>query len=234
MSRLVWDQTGQRKYSTGVDRGVVYARAEDGSYPSGEAWNGLLSTTLSPSGAEPSPLYANNNKYLNLISKEELSFTIGAYTYPDSFAECIGEKEIVKGVMAKQQNRKPFGFTCRNLIGNDTQGTAHGYEIHLIYGAQASVSESAFTTINESPEATEMTWECSTTPVAVNGCEPTSLITISSLTADPAKLKALEDILYGSADVEARLPMPDEIVTLMGTSVVNYSTPKSTPTSDTK
>lgn len=233
MSRLVWDQTGERKYSTGVDRGVVYKRAEDGSYPSGEAWNGLISTTLSPSGAEPTPLYANNNKYLNLMSKEELAFTIAAFMYPDSFAECIGEKEIVKGVMAKQQNRKPFGFTCRNLIGNDTQGTEHGYEIHLIYGAQASVSESAFTTINESPEATEMSWECSTTPVSVNGCEPTSLITISSVTADPAKLKALEDILYGSADVEARLPMPDEIVTLMGTSVVNYSASNSnsTPTS---
>ena len=215
MSKLMWDQLGEKLYETGVDRGVVYPQA-GGAYPAGEAWNGLISVTKSPSGAEATALYANNQKYANLISKEELSFSIEAYTYPDSFAVCNGEAEVVAGVYVGQQKRTPFGFTYRTLIGNDTEGTKKGYKITLIYGAFAAPSEDADTTINDSSEAKTMSWECSTTPVSMAGFEPTASIEIDSTKVDADKLKALEEALYGTADKEAYLPLPDEVAELVG------------------
>lgn len=217
MSKLTWDQTEKRLYETGVDRGVVYPQKE-GAYPEGAAWNGLISVTLTPSGAEATPLYANNHKYLNLMSVEELGGTIEAYTYPDEFAECNGAKELAPGVKVGQQKRKAFGFSFRNLVGNDTEGDAHGYKLHLIYGALAAPSEEANTSINDSPEAKTMSWEFSTTPVEVEGFEPTSHIEIDSTKVDAEKLAALEAILYGSEEGTARLPLPAEVATLIGTS----------------
>ena len=212
--KLKWDQTSERLYETGVDRGVVFPQV-GGAYPKGAAWNGLTGVTLSPSGAEPSPLYANNAKYLNLMSVEELGGTIEAYTYPDEFAECNGEKELVAGVRIGQQTRVPFGFCFRTLIGNDVSGTDYGYKITLVYGALASPSEQSNATVNDSPEAKTMSWEFSTTPVEVTGFEPTASIEINSTTVDPEKLAALEAILYGSGETEARLPLPNEIAELM-------------------
>lgn len=215
MSKLTWDQVGEREYETGVDRGVVYPQ-ENGAYPKGAAWNGLISVTQSPSGAEPTPLYANNRKYLNLLSVEELGFSIEAYMYPDEFAECDGSASVATGVRIGQQKRKTFGFCYRSLIGNDTEGTSHGYKIHIIYGALAAPTEQADTTVNDSPEAKTMSWECSTTPVDVPGFEPTASIDIDSTTVDPTKLAALEAILYGTESEEARLPLPEEIIELIG------------------
>ncbi len=214
MAKLQWDQIGERLYETGVDRGVVYPQV-DGAYPAGAAWNGLTNVTLSPSGAEATPLYANNNKYLNLMSVEELGGSIEAYTYPDEFAECNGAKELVAGVKIKQQPRKAFGFCFRTLIGNDTEGTEHGYKITLVYGALASPSEDANATVNDSPEAKTMSWEFSTTPVAVEGFKPTASLDIDSTKVGEGKMKALEDALYGTADKEAYLPLPEEVITLL-------------------
>lgn len=212
---LQWDPVGERRYETGVDRGVVYPQA-GGTYPEGEAWNGLISVTKSPSGAEATPLWANNKKYANLISSEELGFSIEAYTYPDSFAQCNGEAEVVAGVRVGQQKRVPFGFTYRTMIGNDVDGTKAGYLISLIYGAYAGPSEDADTTINDSPEAKTMSWECTTTPVDMAGFEPTAIIEIDSTKVDAEKLAALEAVLYGSGETKARLPLPDEVATLVG------------------
>lgn len=216
MSKLVWDQIGERLYETGVDRGVVYPQVS-GAYPKGAAWNGLTNVTLTPSGAEASPLYANNHKYLNLVSVEELGGTIEAYTYPEEFAECDGSATLAPGVRVGQQKRKAFGFCFRNLIGNDTDGTAYGYKLHLVYGCLAAPSEQANATVNDSPEAKTMSWEFSTTPVELEGFEPTSSIEIDSTTVDAEKLKALEDILYGTESEEARLPLPSEVAELLGT-----------------
>lgn len=215
MAKLLWDQIGERTYETGVDRGVVYPQV-GGAYPAGAAWNGLTAVNLSPSGAEPSPLYANNYKYLNLMSVEELSGTIEAYTFPDEFAECDGAKELAPGVKIRQQSRKPFGLSFRTLIGNDTEGTKHGYKITLVYGCLSSPSEQSNATVNDSPEAKTMSWSFTTTPVEVEGFEPTASIEISSLDVEPAKLKALEDVLYGTADEEAYLPLPAEVAELIG------------------
>lgn len=215
MSKLVWDQTGERLYETGVDRGVVYPQV-GGTYPKGAAWNGLTNVTLSPSGAEATPLYANNHKYLNLMSVEELGGTIEAYTYPDEFAECDGSASLANGVRIGQQKRKAFGFCFRNLIGNDVDGTAYGYKLHLVYGCLAAPSEQANATVNDSPEAKTMSWEFSTTPVDVEKFEPTASIEIDSTTVDADKLAALEAILYGSDSEEARLPLPDEVATIFG------------------
>ena len=214
MSKLVWDPIGDRRYETGVDRGVVYPQV-DGAYTKGEAWNGLISVTKSPSGAEATPLWANNRKYANLISAEELSFSIEAYMYPDSFAQCNGEKELAPGVYVGQQKRVPFGFTYRTMIGTDTDSKA-GYKISLIYGAYAGPSEDADTTINDSPEAKTMSWECTTTPVDMAGFEPTAIIEIDSTKVDETKLAALEAKLYGTESEEASLPTPDEVVALIG------------------
>lgn len=215
MAKLVWDQTGERLYETGSDRCVLYKQSADGSYPKGVAWNGFTGLTESPSGAEPTKLYANNGVYLTLTSVEEFGATLTAYMYPDEFGECDGSAEPVAGVSVGQQKRSPFGLCYRTLIGNDTEGEKHGYKLHMIYGAKVSPSEKAYQTVNDSPEATEMSWEINTTPVAVEGYDPTALITVDSTKVDSAKLKALEDILYGSATEEARLPLPDEIFTIL-------------------
>lgn len=216
MSKLVWDQSGQRFYETGVDRGVLYVQ-EKGLYSKGVVWNGLVSVTESPSGAEATAVYADNIKYLNLVSAEEFGASIEAYTYPDEFAQCDGSAEIATGVMIGQQARKAFGLCYRTLIGNDVDGTDHGYKIHIIYGALAAPSEKAYSTVNDSPEAMTLSWELTTTPVSVAGFKPTACVTIDSTKVDAEKLAALEAILYGSDDEEARLPLPDEIVTLIGT-----------------
>lgn len=217
MAKLVWDKTGERFYETGVKNGVLYPVATGGTYPNGVAWNGLTAITESPSGAEASPLYADDTKYLNLYSVEEFGATVEAYTYPDEFAECDGSAEIAPGVKAGQQKRKSFGLSYRTVMGNDTETNNYGYKLHLIYGAMAAPSQKAYATVNDSPEAITFSWELTTTPVAVAGFEPTSCITIDSTKADPAKMKDLEDILYGTEDEEPRLPLPDEIAQLMGT-----------------
>lgn len=214
MAKLKWDQMGERLYETGVDRGVVYPQ-EDGAYPKGAAWNGLTNVTLSPSGAESTPLYANNTKYLNMLSAEELGGTIEAYTYPKEFAACNGAAALATGVTIGQQKRKSFGFSFRTLIGNDTEGTAHGYKITLVYGAFASPSEQTNATVNDNPEAKTMSWEFTTTPVEVEGFDPTASIEIDSITTPPEKLAALEEILYGTDDKEPYLPMPNEVAELM-------------------
>ena len=221
MSKLVWDQTGERYYETGVKMGVLYPQSTGGTYPKGVVWNGLTAVTESPSGAEATPLYADDVKYLNLYSAEEFGATIEAYTYPDEFAECDGSAELTTGVTIGQQNRKAFGLCYRTTIGNDTDGNDHGYKLHIIYGAMASPSEKAYATINDSPEAITFSWEITTTPVSVSGFKPTASVTIDSTKVNEVKLKQLEAILYGdngsSSAGEARLPLPDEIVTIIGT-----------------
>ena len=220
MSRLTWDNNGERLYETGVKQGVLYPIQINGSYSKGVAWNGLTAVTESPSGAEATALYADDIKYLNLISNEEFSATIEAYTYPDEFAECDGSASLADGVTIGQQKRKTFGLCYRTSLGNDVDGNDYGYKLHLVYGCLAAPSEKAYATINDSPEAITFSWEVSTTPVSVAGFKPTSQITIDSTKADKAKLSALEDILYGKDGAEAegagpRLPLPDEIKTLM-------------------
>lgn len=217
MAKIVWDQTGERFYETGVNKGVLYPQGEGGTYPKGVAWNGLTAVTESPSGAEATPLYADNIKYLNLMSVEEFGATIEAYTYPDEFAECDGSAELVAGVMIGQQPRKTFGLSYVTTKGNDTAGNKFGYKLHIIYGALAAPSEKAYATINDSPEAITFSWEVTTTPVAVEGFEPTASVVIDSTKVDASKLAALEAILYGSESEEARLPLPNEIVTIIGT-----------------
>ena len=217
--RIVWDQTGERLYETGVKKGVLYPQGENGTYPTGVAWNGLTAVTESPSGAEASPLYADDIKYLNLYSTEEFGATVEAYTYPDEFAQCDGSAEIATGVVIGQQKRKMFGMSYVTTLGNDVDSNNHGYKLHLIYGATAAPSEKGYTSISDSPEAITFSWELSTTPVSVSGFDPTASITIDSTKADKTKLKALEDILYGTEETEARLPLPDEVATLMGTAV---------------
>lgn len=215
MSKLVWDQTGERFYETGVKNGVLYVQGESGTYPKGVAWNGLTAITESPSGAEATALYADDIKYLNLMSNEEFGATIEAYTYPEEFAECDGSKELATGVMIGQQARKTFGLCYRTALGNDTEGNDHGYKLHIIYGCLAAPSEKAYSTINDSPEAITFSWEITTTPVNVTGAKPTASIVIDSTKATAEKLAALEAILYGAESEEARLPLPDEIKTLM-------------------
>lgn len=214
MPKLIWDATGERVYETGVRNGVLYPMVE-GAYPKGVVWNGLTAVTESPSGAESTPLYADDIKYLNLISAEEFGATVEAYTYPEEFAECDGSATLVKGVTIGQQPRKTFGMSYRTVIGNDVNNESHGYKLHLIYGAVATPSEKAYSTINDSPEAITFSWELTTTPVNVTGFKPTACLTIDSTKVDKGKLAALEDILYGTQEAEARLPLPDEIATLM-------------------
>ena len=208
MSKLIWDKTGERYYETGVDRGVHYAM-KDGAYPVGVAWNGLTAVNESPSGAEPSPLYADNIKYLNLMSAEEFGATIEAYTYPDEFAECDGSAEIAAGVSIGQQTRKMFGLSYRTKLGNDTIGSDYAYIIHLIYGALASPSEKSYETINDSPDAITFSWELSTTPVEVPGFKPTASVTIKSNKVKADALAKLEAILYGT-DHELLAEQPDD------------------------
>ena len=223
MAKLVWDKTGERLYETGVDRGVLYPLSAEGTYTPGVAWNGLTAVTESPSGAENTDLYADNIKYLSMRSAEIFGATVEAYTYPDEFAECDGSAQLVEGVTIGQQNRKVFGLCYRTLVGNDVDGQDHGYKLHLIYGATASPSERGYATVNDSPEAITFSWELATTPVNVTGFKPTASITIDSTKADPTCLAALEEILYGTdageegtpAAVDPRLPLPDEVKTIM-------------------
>ena len=215
MAKLVWDATGERKYETGVRNGVLYVMGEGGTYPKGVAWNGLTAVTESPSGAEATALYADDTKYLNLISAEEFGATIEAYTYPDEFAECDGSATLVAGVTIGQQPRKTFGMSYRTVYGNDVNNEGYGYKLHLIYGAVAAPSEKAYATINDSPEAITFSWEVKTTPVNVTGHKPTASLTIDSTKVDKAKLTKIEEILYGKDEVEARLPLPDEIIQIM-------------------
>lgn len=221
MSRITWDDTGKRLYETGVKMGVLYPIQEGGLYSKGVAWNGLITVTESPSGAEATALYADDIKYLNLLSNEEFGATIEAYTYPDEFAECDGSASLATGVMIGQQKRKTFGLCYRTALGNDVEGNDYGYKLHLVYGCLAAPSEKGFSSINDSPEAITFSWEVSTTPVSVTGFKPTSQITIDSTKVNPEKLSALEDILYGKAGDESngpRLPLPNEVATLMSTS----------------
>lgn len=215
MSKLVWDVVGERNYETGISKGVLYPMT-GGTYPKGVAWNGLTTVTETASGAEATPLYADNIKYLNLMSVEELGGTIEAYTAPDEFGACDGTAELTTGVSIGQQPRQTFGLAYQTILGNDTENNKHGYKIHLIYGALASPTERSYATVNDSPEAMTMSWEFSTTPVSVKGFEPTSLVVIDSTKVDAEKLAAFEAIIYGSDDVEARLPLPDEVATLLG------------------
>ena len=223
--KIAWDQTGERLYETGVDRGVLYHLDESNKYTKGYAWNGLTGVTESPAGAEATDLYADNIKYLSMRSAETFGATIEAYTYPDEFAECDGSAEIATGVKIGQQSRKTFGLYYRTVIGNDVNGNDHGYLLHLIYGCTASPSEKAYATINDSPEAITFSWEVTTTPVNVEGFKPTASLTIDSTKANATDLATLEGILYGTAAgaegtpaaVEPRLPLPDEVAEIMST-----------------
>lgn len=218
---LEWDKTGEHVYETGVDRGVLYVMDNNGAYPEGVAWNGLTSISESPSGAEANAIYADNIKYLNLFSAEEFGATIEAYTYPDEFALCDGSSSLLAGVMIGQQPRKTFGLCYRTVVGNDVAGESYGYKIHIIYGAMASPSEKAYQTINDSPEAITFSWELNTTPVNVTGHKPTATLVIDSTKTTTAKMTAIEQVLYGtpasgnSEAVPARLPLPDEIASIM-------------------
>lgn len=214
MSKLVWDAIGERYYETGVKKGVLYVM-EGAAYGKGVAWNGLTAVTESPSGAEATPLYADDTKYLNLMSNEDFGGTIEAYTYPDEFKACNGEAELALGVSIGQQTRKAFGFCYRTILGNDTEENEHGYKLHLVYGAKAAVSEKAYSTINESPEPITFSWEFTTTPVEVEGFKPTSIVTIDSTKVDAEKLAALEAMLYGTEEAEPTLPLPSEVATMM-------------------
>lgn len=215
MARLTWDNTGKRFYETGVNQGVLYPQDSSGEYPLGVPWNGLVSVTESPSGAEPTPHYADNIKYLNLMSAEEFGANIEAFTYPDEFAICDGSAEIGEGVVIGQQSRKPFGLSYKTLLGNDTDGTDHGYKIHLIYGALAAPSEKNYATVNDTPEAITFSWEVTTSAVPVLGFKPTAQLVIDSTKITPEQLVSIEKIIYGDEEEEARLPLPEEIMGML-------------------
>lgn len=222
MPKLAWDQTGQRTYETGVDHGVLYLNdpaKPDNPYSKAIVWNGLTAVTEAPSGAESNPQYADNMKYIDLVSAEEFKATVEAFTYPIEFAECDGTAFPAQGVAFGQQGRRQFGLCYRTKVGNDVEGQEYGYKLHLIYGCQAAPSEKGYKTINDSPEAITFSWELNTTPVGVKtgDFKPVASVTVDSRTLDPAKLKALEDILLGTETLPARLPLPDEIIELTKT-----------------
>lgn len=221
MTQLQWDSVGERRYETGVDRGVLYQIDNDGNYVDGVAWNGLTTVTESPSGAESNKQYADNIVYVNLVSAEEFGGTIEAFTYPDEFGQNDGSAEPVAGVQLGQQGRRPFGLAYRTLMGNDTQGTDFGYKLHLVYGCQASPSEKAYATVNDSPEAATLSWEFTTTPINVMDRKPTSIVTVDSTKTDPDRLAELLEIIWGTADDEPRLPSPDEVLALVGEGAIN-------------
>ena len=239
MARIVWDAQGARKYETGVDRGVVYLKDNSGVYTKGEGWNGLTQVSENPDGATITAKYANNNKYGNLVAQENFKGTIQAFTYPDIWEEADGSREVSPGVMLGQQRRKTFGLTWRTLIGNDTEGTSFGYKLNLVYEGVASPSKRDSATVNDTPDMVSLSWDFETTPLTVQGIDadghqfqPTAKITIDYTKADPANLKALEDILYGSDTVNAnggpRLPLPTEVFTLMGTTTSTNTTTTTT------
>lgn len=218
MSKIVWDQVGERFYETGTDHGVIYPQDVSGNYTNGVAWNGLTSVSESPSGAEPTDLYADNIKYLSIRSAEDFGATVEAYTYPDEFAVLDGSAELADGVMIGQQTRKPFGFCYRSRLGNDTQFEDYGYKLHLIYGCTVSPSEKGYQTINDSPEAITFSWEMKTTPVAVTGYKPTACLTVDSTKFTGAKasyLTNLQNVLYGTENTNPRLPLPDEVLSIL-------------------
>ena len=229
MPKLVWDKSGERIYETGVSKGVLYPLDNAGVYSKGVVWNGLTNVSESPEGAEATPLYADNIKYLNLMSAEEFKATVEAYTYPDEFAACNGEVELTDGVSIGQQKRKTFGMSYQTKIGNDIDSDL-GYKIHLIYGALAAPSEKAYATINDSPEAITFSWELSTTPVEVTGFKPTASLVIDSTKTTAEKLAAIEAILYGSENGEARLPLPDEVLSIISGKEVSSIAITTTPT----
>lgn len=216
MSKLTWDLTGERFYETGVDHGVLYPQVA-GAYPKGVAWNGLIGVSENPTGAEPNPLYADNIKYLNLMSVEEFEAGIEAYTYPEEFAACDGSVEAVDGVMVGQQPRKPFGLVYRTRVGNDTEGHNFGYKLHLVYGALAGPSEKAYETINDTPDAITFSWDITTTPVEFANHAPTASLTLDSTKFEEGILEKLEKVLFGDADEEPRLPLPAEVLTILAT-----------------
>ncbi len=222
MTQITWDNVGERFYETGVDHGVLYQLdPETGSYVDGVPWNGLTTVTESPSGAESNKQYADNTVYVNLLSAEEFGGTIEAFTYPDEFGQNDGSDEPAAGVTVGQQGRRPFGLVYRTLIGNDIDGQDHAYKLHLLYGCLASPSEKAYGTVNDSPEAIAFSWDFSTTPVSVTDKKPTALLTVDSKKSDPATLAQLEDILFGTADDDPRLPTPDEVIALFTGGEVN-------------
>ena len=215
MAKLVWDEVGKRIYETGVDKGVLYVQDEEGAYGKGVAWNGLTAVNESPSGAEPTALYADNTKYLELTSKEEYGATIEAYTYPDEFEACDGSAEVGTGVVIGQQSRKVFGLCYRTVKGNDVKNNDYGYKIHLVYGCKAKPAQKNYQTINDSPEAITFSWEVSTTPVEVDGFKPTATVTIDSTKVTAEKLKSIEEALYGTESVEPKLLLPSEILAIV-------------------
>lgn len=215
MAKITWDESGKRFYETGVKNCVLYLQDETGAYPKGVAWNGITSISESPSGAESNPIYADDIKYLNLISAEDFSATVEAYTYPDEFAECDGSAELATGIKIGQQKRKKFGLCYRTTLGNDISGDDYGYKLHIVYGCMAAPSERSYATINDSPEAITMSWEISTTPVNVTGFRPTAHLEIDSTKVKKEDLTKLEDVLYGKAEKEASLPLPDAIAALV-------------------
>lgn len=215
MAKLVFDNVGERLFETGVKNGVLYVRDASGAYPKGVVWNGLTGVTESPSGAEATPLYADDIKYVTLYSAEEFGATVEAYTYPKEFEECDGSASIAEGVVIGQQERKAFGMCYKTSVGNDVVGQNFGYKIHIVYGAMASPSERAYATVNDSPEAITFSWEITTTPVPVTGFKPTSTLVIDSTRVDETKLAALEAKLYGDETNEASLPLPDEILAML-------------------
>lgn len=232
MTALTWDQSGARLYETGVDHGVLYIPDVNGVYNTGFAWNGLTAVTESPSGAEATPIYADNIKYLNLISAEMFGATVEAYTYPEEFGQCDGSAAPIAGVRIGQQTRKQFGLSYRTKLGNDMVGDEYGYKLHLIYGATAAPTEKAYATVNDAPEAITFSWELSTNPVAVAGLKPTASLTIDSTKVDPVKLAALEVVLYGTVGVEPLLPTPDAVIAALTTTLiaVDFGTPANQPT----
>ena len=215
MAKLVFDELGKRFYETGVSNAVLYPQADDGSYPKGVAWNGITAANESPSGAESNDQYADNIVYLSLTGAEKFEGTIEAFSSPAEFDECDGMKELSKGLTVSQQTRKPFGFAYKSILGNDIKGNDYGYKLHIWYGCKAAPSERSHTTVNDSPEPQNPSWTVSSTPIAVPGAKPSSVLTFNSTTTPADKLKKIEDILYGTDDADARLPLPSEIIELL-------------------
>lgn len=215
MTKLVFDELGKRFYETGVSNAVLYPQADDGTYPKGVAWNGITAANESPSGAESNDQYADNIVYLSLTGAEKFEGTIEAFSSPAEFDECDGMKELSRGLTVSQQTRKPFGFAYKSILGNDIKGNDYGYKLHIWYGCKAAPSERSHSTVNDSPEPQNPSWSISSTPVVVPGAKPSSVLTFNSTTTPAEKLKKIEDILYGTDEADARLPLPTEIIALL-------------------
>jgi hypothetical protein len=223
MSKLVWDAVGERRFETGIDRGVLFIPNTSGVYDSGVAWNGLSKVTEKPTGASSNKQYADNQVYLNLVSTEQFEADLEAFTYPDEFGQCDGTAEPEPGVAIGQQSRKSFGLSYRTLVGNDVANTDLGYKIHLVYGASAAPSQKDFQTVNDNPAAIAFSWSITTTPVAVTGYKPTATLTIDSTKVNATALQTLEDTIYGTAGQDPRLPTPDEVLAMFSGTVVSVT-----------